>query len=520
MPQIKPIDIVAPGAFGLNTEKGALLLRPEWATVALNMVINRAGRASSRLGWNDQTTNPISGTKQIDVLHEYLTEAGVSQIITCADNKIYKDIDDYTDAGNDITEAAPASGDHWQFINFDGFCLGFQRGETPIARTSSDFADVSYTGTGPDGNCAVAAFGRVWAADADLQTVRISALLDHTKHDVAGGDGSATIDMSSVWTNGMDEIVAIAAMGGTLIVFGKNHIVLWADGSGSEIGLSPARMQVVDTIEGTGCIARDSIQATGEGDLIFLSRHGIQSLGRVIQSKSNPTVSLTKNVRSMILSAIDTQRTADSEFDQVRSTHSPEEGLYIINFPASDKQIVLDTRHPFIDDEGDKVFPVTEWKLGGTIGALLTTVGGKLYFGSAGVVGRYQLQNDNGSHYDFGFETGWLDFEELNHNIKMLKELLASVVIGNGTINYTWEFDFSGTKLSRQIVYTNAAQSEYNVAEYNLDEYAGGAVVQRRSIPAYGEGQFLKLGVTVQVKDFAVAVQHMSIAPKIGRLVT
>ena len=518
MPQIKPIDIVAPGAFGLNTEKGALLLKPQWATVALNMVINRSGRASSRLGWNDQTTNAIAGAKQIDVLHEYLTEAGVSQIITCADNKIYKDIDDYTDAGNDITNASAGTADHWQFLNFNGKLLGFQRGQTPITRTSSDFVDASYSGTGPDGNCAVAAFGRIWAADADLQTVRISALLDETDYQIASG--GATIDMSSVWTNGMDEIVAIAAMGGTLIVFGKNHIVLWADGSGSEIGLSPARMQVVDTIEGTGCIARDSIQVTGEGDLIFLSRHGIQSLGRVIQSKSNPTVSLTKNVRASILAAIDTQRTADADFDQVRSTHSPEEGLYILNFPADDKQFVLDTRHSFIDDEGDRVFPVTEWKLGGSIVALLTTIGGKLYFGSAGVVGRYMLQNDNGSHYDFGFETGWLDFEELNHYIKMLKEILVSVVVGNGTINYTWEFDFTGTKLSRQIVYTNAAQSEYNVAEYNLNEYAGGAVVQRRSIAAHGEGQFLKLGVTVQVKDFAVAIQHMSVAPKIGRLVT
>ncbi|KKK53273.1 hypothetical protein LCGC14_3096450, partial [marine sediment metagenome] len=162
MPQIKPIDIVAPGAFGLNTEKGSLLLTPQWATVALNMVINRSGRAACRLGWADQTTNPIAGTKQIDVLHEYLTEAGVSQILTVADKKIYKDIDDYTDAGNDITSTTAPTKDHWQFLNFNGKVLGFQRGEIPIKRTSSDFADESYSGTGPDGNCAVAAFGRIW----------------------------------------------------------------------------------------------------------------------------------------------------------------------------------------------------------------------------------------------------------------------------------------------------------------------------------------------------------------------
>jgi hypothetical protein len=53
-----------------------------------------------------------------------------------------------------------------------------------------------------------------------------------------------------------------------LVVFGKNHIVMWADKAGSEIGLDPTALEVVDTIEGTGCIARDSVAVTGEGDII------------------------------------------------------------------------------------------------------------------------------------------------------------------------------------------------------------------------------------------------------------
>ncbi len=279
MAQIQPIDIVAPGAKGLNSEHANVLLEPSWATVALNAVVNRSGRIAARKGWVDQTSNAISGTHTIDVLFEYLTLAGASVIISTANNKIYKDVDDYTDAGNDITSSTAPSADHWKFINFNGKCLGFQRGEVPIVRTSGDFADASYTGTGPDGNTAVAAFGRVWAADADLQTVRYSALLDDTDYSTDSGGG--TIDMSSVWTNGTDEIVAIAAIGANLVVFGKNHVVMWADGSGSEIGLDPVQIEVVDTIEGTGCIARDSVQVTGEGDLLFLSRHGVQSLGRV-----------------------------------------------------------------------------------------------------------------------------------------------------------------------------------------------------------------------------------------------
>jgi hypothetical protein len=97
----------------------------------------------------------------------------------------------------------------------------------------------------------------------------------------------------------------------------------------------------------------------------------LQSLGRVIASKSNPTVTLTKNVRTDVQEAIAQSRSVDGDLDRVQATVSPEQGLYIINFPSIDKQFVLDIQHPFDDDEGDTVFPVTDWILGGTIGALL-----------------------------------------------------------------------------------------------------------------------------------------------------
>ena len=519
MANIQPIDIVAPGAFGLNTEAANTLLRPQWATLALNAVINRSGRIAARRGWEDQTTNAISGTPTIDVMHEYLNEAGTSIIISAADDKIFKNITNFTDANNDITSSTTPSANHWKFINFNGKVLGFQKGHTPIEWAGSgDFIDASYTGTGPDGNSAVAAFGRVWAADADLQTLRYSVLLDDRDYSLANGGG--TLDMSSIWTNGMDEIVAVAAIGSNLVVFGRNHIIMWADGTGSEIGLDPTNIEVVDTIEGTGCIARDSVVPTGEGDLLFLSRHGIQSLGRVIQFKSNPVVTLTRNARSDLLGAIVAQRATDARFDQVRATHSPEEGLYILNFPTPDKQFVLDTQHPFQDDEGNEVFPVTTWTIGGNIAALLTLSTGKLMFGSAGVVGKYAGKSDNGNSFNFAFETGWLDFEQLNHRLKMLKEIIASVTIGDGNLVWTWEFDFNGTKLTRTVAYTGGTSAEWGVAEYNIGEYSGGALLQRKLIAAHGEGQFLKLGVTAVVDGFDVVIQHMSVAPKIGRMVT
>jgi hypothetical protein len=518
--QIMPLDIIAPGAWGLNTEATTTLMPPQWATKAHNAVVNREGRIASRLGWADQTTNAVAGTHTIDVMHEYLDEAGASVIISAANNKIYKNITDFTDAANDITSSTAPTADHWQFVNFNNKVLGFQRGQVPIVRTSGDFADASYTGTGPDGNCAVSAFGRVWAADADLQTIRYSALLDDTDYSTASGGG--TIDMSSVWTNGMDEIVAIAVIGATLVVFGKNHIVMWADGSGSEIGITASQIEVVDTIEGTGCIARDSVQNTAEGDLMFLSRHGVQSLGRVIQEKSNPLVTLTMKVRAKLQADIARQLASDANFDQVRATVSPEEGLYILNFPVPNIQYVIDGGHPYQDPAtGESFAPITTWTLGGNIGALMTTTTGITYLGSAGVVGKYSTKGDNAVLYAFAFETGWLDFgPEVNHRIKMLKEILASVVIGVGTVAWVWEYDFTGVRNSRSISYTVDNLAEYNIAEYNIGEFSGGVTVQRKPIAAFGEGQFIKLGATADVLNFELAIQHMSLAPKIGRLVT
>lgn len=518
MAQLQQLDLVAPGRYGLNTEASNVLLAPQWATTATNCVINRSGRLAARKGYTDATTNAISGgATQIDVLHEFKNESGTSEIIVTGGNKIYKDVDDFTDANNDITSSTAPTADHWKFVNFNGKVLGFQRGHTPIERSSGDFTDASYTGTGPDGNDAVAAFGRVWAADADLQTVRYSVLLDDTDYSTANGGG--TLDMSSIWSQGMDEIVALAAIGSNLVVFGKNHIVLWADGSGSEIGLDPTQMQVIDIIEGTGCIARDSVQATGEGDLIFLSRHGVQSLGRVIEFKSNPLVTLTKHVRQDILASIDAQRTSDAQLDQVRSVYFAQDGLYIVNFPQQDKQYVIDMMHPFQDEDGDTLFPITTWTLGGTVVGMCATIAGTLYFGLAnGQVGSYGNYSDAGSGYLVQWDSGWLDFSELNHRIKILKELIVSVVVGNADVTYTWEFDFNGTTLSRTLTYSGASVAEWGIAEFNVDEYAGGATVQRKRLPGHGEGQFMRIGASSTVSGIELAIQHITISPKIGRM--
>ena len=154
-----PLTVEAPGFLGLNTQQAGSILPPGWATVLDNFVFDDSGRVGSRMGSRQINGTVITSTPTVQALHEYVDSAGVVVNIVACDNKIYKEVSGtMTDVSGTITTP---TANHWQFVNFNGKVLGFQKGEVPIVRTSGDFSDASYTGTGPDGNCAVAAFGRV-----------------------------------------------------------------------------------------------------------------------------------------------------------------------------------------------------------------------------------------------------------------------------------------------------------------------------------------------------------------------
>src|ERR1044072_1055181 len=240
---IAPISVVSPGQFGLNKQNDSTVLGPEWATEALNTVFDANGRLTSRKGWVTTTTSAMTGTPVVDVLHEYIRKDGTRTIISAAGNKIWQG----TATPVDFTGTATVTvGDNWQFINFADACIGVQQGEQPIRSTGTAFADISPSaGTAPQGNCGLGAFGRVWIADSDKQTIKYSDLLNERAW---SGGSAGSIDMTSVWPNGMDEIVAIAAYNGSMVVFGKNTIVFWRDTVGSALGLDPETIYVSDTI--------------------------------------------------------------------------------------------------------------------------------------------------------------------------------------------------------------------------------------------------------------------------------
>jgi hypothetical protein len=534
MPQLQPITLVAPGRFGMNSEKEYNLLAPEWATEAKNAVITDGGRLAAREGWASATANEIATSDSIDVMFEYLTADGTPYVISAAGNKIYKNVDNFTLAANDITSATTPTADNWHFVNFNGYVLGVQDSHNAIQwNESGDFTDQVIVSTGQPstpnpGNCSLGAFGRYWFCDDNMQTIWYSALLNHD--DLTTLNGAGYIDMTSIWTQGMDQVVALAAFGSNLVVFGKNHIVIWADGQGSAIGLNPEQMYVADTIEGTGCIARDSVQMIGEGDIWYLSRHGLQSLGRVMAERTNPLIAITKNVHTSFVGDVQVERSTDLNLDAVRSIYSPEHDMYLLFLPGRDKVWYIDTSQPFNDGTG-MAYPITEWVLGGDIKSGLATRSGNLYFGSSGLVGQYSssVQQDNGEAYTYSFWTGWLDLgPDMNNRLKMLKEVATIIQVSGGSeATYRWEFDFSGDVDSYTVNYDTPGAAEYGIAEYSAGvgetgyvgtEYAGALSLQRKNFAGTNQGQFLRIGNTVNVNGFRFITQQIQLVPKLGRM--
>lgn len=511
---LQPISIVGPARYGLNKQTASNLLGPEWATEALNCVFDEAGRVASRKGVSALTSSAISGTPALSVIFEYLREAGTSTILTAGNSKIYSG----TSAPSDITGTATiTAGNNWQFMNFNDVVIGVQQGEQPIVYTGTgSFADLTASaGTAPQGNCGVAAFGRVWIAGSDRQTIKYTTLLSYTDW---GGAGSGSIDMSSVWPAGMDEIVAIVAYNAHLVVFGKHTIVFWSDGVGSSIGLNPTNMYVTDTIVGVGCIARDSVQQTDNGDLLFLSDSGIQSIQRLIQERSNPFNNVSTNVRDYLMSFM-----ATDTGDTVKSVYNPKEGFYLLILPTSNKAFCFDTRGRLPDG----TYRVTEWNtyinaacyIAARDMYIVNNAGGRLFKYSG-----YYDATDAGAitaTYDWRYTSGWLDLgAEAAEYLKILKSITGVIYVasaGNG-IGVTWDFDFKGTPNTTSILFSPDTLGEWGIGEWGILEWSGGLALRKISIPTNGTGQYIQIGINATISGTQLALQQINLYAKIGRL--
>ncbi len=508
--QLLPVDIVSPGTLGLNLQQKGSILSPAWATQAKNCVLDDARRLASRNGYSITTTTDITSTPDVEAIHEYLLGDGTVEPIVSWNGGIGKSLTD--PEGNDISASVSDSDGRWWFQNFNNKCVGFQHGQKPIVYSGSTFATVTESsGTAPTSHNGIglAAYGRLWVLDSDGQTIKYCGLLDEADW---GSASAGSIDMSNVWSSGMDEVTAIAAFNGSFLVFGNNHIVVWEDDIGSQLGVNPTQLIVVDVVEGSGCISQWTIQNIDDADMVFLSRNGLQSLGRLVSEKSNPIKNVSKWVRDDFLSDVEEEDPLN-----LRTAYSPEEVLYLITIPSELITYVFDVRNKFQDEEGDLVFPCTTWDLYPT--AWEVRQDGTILMGGPGQVWTFGADSDAGELIRYEYASPWLDLgEELGNRLKMLKRIGAILFVRNNAgVEFKWGTDFQDNDQTISQVIVDNASSEWNIAEWGLGEWSGGLFLQIFKVPARGVGQYYRIKIETNVTG-QFAIQQLELFTKVGRV--
>ncbi len=341
--QLQSITITAPGFAGINTQDAPLAQEPSFSAVADNCVIDKEGRIAARKGYSMVSTNGgavLGSSDGIESMGEFVANDGDITFLSAGNNKIFK-------GTSTLVDATPSSytitANNWKFLSFNDHMFMFQRGQEPLlysdhAGTVDKMSSHTHaTGTPPQGNECLAAFGRLWVADFtnNKSTIYWSDLLDGTAW---SGGSTGSIDITTVWPTGYDTIVALAAHNGFLVIFGRNSIVIY---EGAE---SPANMTLADTISNVGCVSRDAVVSTGK-DLIFLDDSGVRSLARTIQEKSAPIGDISKNVNNDIKSLF------AGETGNISLHYSPREAFVLLNFPELAVVYCFDTRFPLQDWE-------------------------------------------------------------------------------------------------------------------------------------------------------------------------
>ena len=512
--ELNSINLVAPAFKGINTEDSPLAQDPSFAEVADNAVIDQRGRIAARKGLSVITTNKTElGSAKIRAIKEFKNDAGTTKVFSVGNNKI---LSGTTTLADETPGGYSISADNWKMVNFNDSIYFYQRGYQPLIHNTvasgtsgganSDVVTLSSVNSAAGltssmyGNEVLAAYGRLWTADfsADKSTVYWSDLL--AGHIWSGGS-SGSIDISKVWPDGYDEIVALSAHNNHLIIFGKRSVVVYSGAT------APASMTLADTVSGVGCVDRDTVQATGT-DVLFLSQTGLKSFGRTIQEKSMPLSSLSGTITKDIIA------TLVAETDFFRSVYHPEENFYLLTFVSQDLTFCFDVRGTL--DNGS--YRATRWPGTGCT-SYDRQDNGTLLIGSAQGIGKYSGYQDNSAAYRFQYTSPELSFGD-PAKLKFLKKLRPTIFGGeNSDIFFRWAYDFKSSSSSATITLSSDATSEYNVAQYNIDQFSAGAFTSRNTVNTGGSGGTLSINMESDINGKEMSLQEINVLALLGKTI-
>ncbi len=526
--QLQNITVQAPGFAGINSEDSPLTIDQSFASIASNCVIDQYGRVGSRKGYETITTNstPIDDSRGIEKIHEYVKRDGTKLVFSAGNNQIFTGTTTLTPVTLPANYTITAN--DWKIITFNDDVFFFQQNHAALHYDSSAQSgnptlilseDSSHSA--PSAHEAIGAYGKVWAADlsGNKHTVYWSDTLIGNKWH---GGASGSLNLTNVFPTGNDEVVALAAHNGFLIIFCKRSIIVYSGAS------SPANMVLHDTVEGVGCIARDSVQHTGT-DILFLSEDGVRSFGRTIQEKSMPMRDISKNVRTDLVSLIGQQTYS------IQSLYSADEAFYLLIFPDSNTVYCFDTRSSLPDGS----LRMTTWSgMGIRTASLLQDK--SIYLGNSDGIAEYKGYLDGSSTYIMMYYSNPLNFGN-STNLKFLKKFKLTV-IGNSASSTTLVWGYDYTDSYNKKVFTpsadNSSIAEFNIAKfgrkedidadnngvpdepnYEVFEFTEGTDIQRPVINTSGSGSVVTIGIESTINGAPYSIQQIDVHALLGRLI-
>ena len=509
--QLTSATVAAPGFFGLNTQDASTQLENGFALQAVNAIIDKAGRIGSRKGWtkiNDSTPAAL-GSAAIEQLSELISTDGTKYVLGTGNNKLFRllgtSLSELTYGGGGVAPTITAS--NWSIATLNNRTYFFQSGHDPLvfdpALSITQYRRISehptYSGAVPQGNVVISAYGRLWVADlaTNKQIVYFSDLAAGT---VWFGGTSGSIDISQVWTNGSDQITALGAHGGYLIIFGLRQTLIYQDPQ------DPNVMSLSEGVNRIGCIARDSVKNISN-DILFLSDAGVRSFSRLVQEKSMPMRDISKNVRDDLLAII-----PGEDLSKVRAVYNESDAFYLLSFPTAVISYCFDVRALLQDGSAR----ATIWTLAPK--ALYADSSRRMLMGFTGFIGNYVGYTDNTASYPFLYFTNYFDFQTPTTE-KILKKIGYTVVGGVQQImTVKWGFDFNNDYRSELSIVGSQVIYEYGVAEYGIAEYSGGVDIDQKKVNANGRGKVLQIGFETQILGQPISIQKIDVYVKQGRL--
>mgnify|MGYP001396493530 CR=1 FL=1 len=562
------------GFQGLNTEMSPIASDPSYALLADNCVIDRVGRIAAREAFASEAdlgTSIWSNTDLTDISAHYTNDGYNSYephpVCTILNGTYYPleaevvrstwgGVETMNEVGIDSDQpyeytlgweqngqinpctypAIDTAGlERSLYVHFKEDLFLFSRGNSFLKYDGNGgWEDVTYTPPQTDsgnivdkidGDVAISAYGRLWVSgvDGDYQTIYYSSLLREDQwYDGQGTPDDAQntagiINVSEYWPVDFDQIVNIHAHNGFLIVLGRRSILIYANANtGDPAGENGIQLQ--DAISNVGLVERDAICNIGT-DVMFCDDTGLRSLARVIQEKSTPIGEPSMNVKRQFMDMIQEEERSTALVKGIKLAYFPSKSLVVCLFRTSGTAYTFSTERPS-STGGAKTTRWTDCHYAAMYFAEDSDIGRPYLAGlnNRGVL-RYEGFNSP-EPYRLGFESVALGITQNSIQTVIPKSVIYIVLSPAVPVDSRARWGF-GSYLDYHYDFRIRPEgtTEWGVAQFGLDEYVGGRPgIWRQKVNTIGAGEFLRVGLEIEINGSSFAIQEIAVNTAVGRI--